>query len=301
MAGRLERAGIVSIGSLAVTTSLWSGTTTLPDASGFSNGDAVSSLDDYIDRYPTVQIERNDGVLVLRLHKDGGPFLWDERTHHDLGELFEYINGDYENRVVVLTGTGDAFCAAVDGPDFMRQAAIDGANFTVRLFRDGARMLRNFVGLEIPVIAAINGPVVSHSELPLLADVVLISDTAEFSDASHFVYGIPPADGMQIVWTQLIGINRARHFLLTGRTILAAEALELGVASEMLPSEDLLPRALELADQWAKLPLWALQNTRAILNQPWRRAMAEDLHAGLAYEHMVTIAGMNARGAEPTA
>jgi enoyl-CoA hydratase/carnithine racemase len=258
-------------------------------------GVSVSSLSDYIDRYPTVHIEREDGVLTLRLHKNDGPFLWDERTHHDLGELFEYINGDHENRVVVLTGTGDAYCAAVDTEDFMRQGAIDGPNYMVRLFRDGARMLRNFVALEIPVIAAVNGPVVSHSELPLLADVVLISDTAEFRDEAHTVQGIVPGDGMQIVWSSLIGINRARHFLLTGRTIEAAEALELGIAAEVLPGGELMPRALELARQWAKLPLWALQNTRAILNQPWRRAFAEDLHAGLAYEYLSMFAAMSAR------
>jgi enoyl-CoA hydratase/carnithine racemase len=255
----------------------------------------VSSLSDYVDRYPTVHIEREDGVLTLRLHKDGGPFLWDERTHHDLGELFEFINNDYENRVVVLTGTGDAYCAAVDTEDFMRQAGIDGQNYIVRLYRDGARMLRNFVALEIPVIAAINGPVVTHSELPLLADVVLISDTAEFRDAAHTVQGIPPGDGMQIVWTQLIGINRARHFLMTGRTIAAEEALELGIAAEVLPSEDLVPRALELARGWAKLPLWTLQNTRAVLNQPWRRAFAEDLHTGLSYEYLSMLATMGKR------
>lgn len=251
----------------------------------------MSTLADYRERYPTVEITREEGVLTLRLHKDGGPFLWDERTHHDLGELFEYINTDYANKVVVLTGTGDAFCGAVDGQDFMRQAAIDGADFPIRLFRDGGRMLRNFVGLEIPVISAIHGPVVSHSELPLLADVVLISDTASFSDQSHWVQGIPPADGMQIVWSQLIGLNRARHFLLTGRTIDAAEAIELGVAGEVLSEAELLPRAYELAHRWAVLPMWALQNTRAVLNQPWRRAMAEDLHSGLAYEHMATMLG----------
>ncbi|MFC8520282.1 enoyl-CoA hydratase/isomerase family protein [Streptomyces sp. NPDC057257] len=255
----------------------------------------MSSLSDYVDRYPTVHIERADGVLTLRLHKDGGPFLWDERTHHDLGELFEYVNGDHENRVVVLTGTGDAYCAAVDTDDFMRQAAIDGPNYMVRLYRDGARMLRNFVALEIPVIAAINGPVVTHSELPLLADVVLISETTEFRDESHMVQGIPPADGMQIVWSNLIGINRARHFLMTGRTIKAEEALALGVAAELLPGGELVPRAYELARQWAKLPLWSLQNTRAALNQPWRRAFAEDLHSGLAYEYMSMFAAMSAR------
>lgn len=249
----------------------------------------MSALEEYVDRYPTVHIEREGGVLLLRLHRDGGPFLWDDRTHHDLGELFEFINTDYENKVVVLTGTGDAFCGAVDGQDFMRQAAIDGANYPVRLFRDGVRMIRNFVGLEIPVISAINGPIVSHSELPLLADIVLISDTAEFSDSSHWVQGIAPADGMQIVWSQLIGPNRARHFLLTGRTIGAEEAMSLGVAGEMLPAEDLLPRALEIAHEWAKRPMWSLQNMRATLNQPWRRLMAEDLHSGLTYEHMASL------------
>ena len=136
----------------------------------------------------------------------------------------------------------------------------------------------------MPVISAINGPVVTHSETPLLADVVLAAETTVFQDATHFLHGLPPGDGMHTIWTTLLGLNRGRHFLLTGRVLTAREALEYGVVGEVLPREDLLPRAWELATTWASFSPATLRGTRAAVTAEWRRLLHEQLHTGLTHE-----------------
>jgi enoyl-CoA hydratase/carnithine racemase len=158
---------------------------------------------------------------------------------------------DSANRVVILTGTGDRFATRFDYGSFSETMKPDIHEFWIRTRTDGLRLLRAFLDIEVPVISAINGPVVTHSETPLLADVVLASEDTVFQDATHFVNGLPPGDGMHVVWTTLLGLNRGRHFLLTGRVLSAREALELGVVAEVLPRPDLLPRAWELATRWA--------------------------------------------------
>jgi enoyl-CoA hydratase/carnithine racemase len=153
-----------------------------------------------------------------------------------------------------------------------------------RLMREGRDLLQKFLEIEVPVIAAVNGPVHIHSELPVLADIVLASDTAEFADRAHFVYGVVPGDGVHVVWPLLIGVNRARHFLVTGRAIGAPEAHSLGVVAEVLPPGELQARAWELAASLERKPPLALRYTRLALVRRIRRELDADLDLGLALE-----------------
>lgn len=249
------------------------------------NGDdSVTTLSDYANRYRCLKFERDSGVLQITLHTDGGPFAFDRQTHNDFGMAFTQVADDPENKVVILTGTGDRFCSDFDYGSFGPAEGEDWPTEWVDTRSHGRKMLMSFIGIDVPVIAAINGPVLSHSELPLLADVVLASDTTIFQDATHFRMGIPPGDGVHVVWTTLIGLNRGRHFLLTGRQMSAQEALELGVVAELLPPDDLLDRAWDLARSWAEFSRNVLCATRSLLTLEWQRLLTSQLDAGLAYE-----------------
>ena len=104
------------------------------------------------------------------------------------------------------------------------------------------------------MIAAVNGPAIVHAELPVMCDIVLAAEHAIFQDVVHFPNGIVPGDGSMWCGRWWLGINRGRYFLLTGQKLSAQEALNLGVVNEVLPREQLLPRAWELAEQLAKQP-----------------------------------------------
>ena len=152
-------------------------------------------------------------------------------------------------------------------------------------YRHGIQRLpRMFEQLEIPVIAAVNGPATVHAELALLCDIVLAADHTVFQDAPHYPSGLVPGDGVHVIWPMLLGPNRGRYFLLTGQRIDAAQALDLGVVSEVLAPEALLPRAHALAAKLARQPTTTLRYTRDAVVQPIRRALLDNLAYGLALE-----------------
>lgn len=146
------------------------------------------------------------------------------------------------------------------------------------------------------MISAINGPALRHSELPLLCDIVLAAEEASFQDSGHFINGLIPGDGMHIIYPMLLGLNRGRYFLLTGQTIEAREAKELGLVSEVLPRQDLLPRAWELAEQLTKQSPLVLRYTRVLLTQYIKRQMHDLLGYGLALEGLGSADSLLNRG-----
>jgi enoyl-CoA hydratase/carnithine racemase len=238
------------------------------------------AFEDYATRYPNVAMRREDGVLELRLHSDGGPLIWGRGPHQQLGHCFADVGADPANRIVILTGTGEHFCARTDDS---LAVEFDAALWD-ELFHDARRLLFNLLEIEVPVITAVNGKASVHAELAVLGDVVLASDDAVFQDAVHFRHGAVPGDGVHVIWPHLIGPIRARYFLLTGQKLTAAEGRELGFVNEVHARESLLGRAHALARELARQPDQTLRYTRALFTRPLKRMLFEDLGFGLAVE-----------------
>lgn len=245
---------------------------------------------DYASRYDTIKFDRTDGVLEVRIHSRGGEAQWNitERGHHnELGLAFTDIARDTENKVVVLTGTGESF---ITGRDSNEQLPEDNLrDLWDRMQDEGISLLENFLTIPVPVIAAVNGPALIHSEIPVMADIVLAAEHAEFADQAHFVNGVVPGDGVQIVWPMLLGPNRGRHFLLTGEHLSAAEAQRLGVVAEVLPAAELLPRAHELAGQLAAKPRRVLRHTKTLLVRDLRRRLRDGIDLGLSAQGLAML------------
>jgi len=244
------------------------------------------TLDHYRDKYDCAQLSRTGtGVLLVRLHTGGGPLVWSSQVHNELGFLFSDIGADRENRVVVLTGTGEAWCQQIDAASFRLSSA---AEWDV-VYWEGRRLLKALMDIEVPVVCAVNGPAIFHPEIPVLNDVVIAAETATFQDAPHFVSGIVPGDGAHVVWTNLLGINRGRYFLLTGQVLDAQAALDCGVVSEVVAPDLLLDRALEIAGRMAENPTLTLRYSRVALTQKLKRLLAEGLETGLAVEALAAL------------
>jgi enoyl-CoA hydratase/carnithine racemase len=241
----------------------------------------VPDLASYGSRYEHVEFTRDDaGVLEMRLHTEGGSLVWGDGPHTELVYAFTDVGGDPENKVVILTGTGERFCADLDRSWV---GAMTSEKFD-KIYQHAKRLMMRLLEIPVPVIAAINGPASVHAELAVLSDIVLASDTTYISDAPHFKYGTIPADGVHIVWPQLLGPNRGRYFLLTAQRLTAQEALELGVVNEVLPPDRLMARAHEHAEKLARQPEVILRYTRDALTQQWKRLFLNDLNLGLALE-----------------
>lgn len=241
---------------------------------------------DYRDRYNNVALERRDnGVLVVRFHTEGGPFIWSEESHEELGYLFADIGADRENRVIVMTATGDVWCEEINFESFSLNSPAEWDH----TFYDGRKLLNNLLDIEVPIIAAVNGPARFHPEIPVLSDIVIASDSALFQDAPHFMGGIVPADGAHVVWSHLLGPNRGRYFLLMGQEIGAQQALDYGIVGEVVPQAGLIDRAIEIADKFAANTDLTLRYSRVALTQRYKRLMDEGLSLGLGLEALAAI------------
>jgi enoyl-CoA hydratase/carnithine racemase len=246
----------------------------------------MTDLADYQNSFTRARLRREDGILEVRLGASPDESLvWDEPAHRELPALFAAIASDRQNRVMILTGTGDDFCVRGEGGgwDLSRPAGWD------KIYWEGKALLRSLLDIEIPVISAVNGQARIHAEVAVLGDIVLASETAVFQDAAHFSAGAVPGDGVHVVWPLLLGPNRGRAFLLTGMELSAHEALACGVVAEVLPPERLVDRAWEVARQLSQASDLTLRYTRVLLTEPLRRAIAADLGYGLALEGLAAI------------
>jgi enoyl-CoA hydratase/carnithine racemase len=249
----------------------------------------MSRFDSYATKYSCIHMRRENGILEMRFHTDNGPLRWGLVPHGELPDAFADVGRDRDNRVVILTGTGDEFSGirASTGTRSLSQGIT--ANAFDRVHWEGRALLMNLLNIEVPVIAAINGPAWRHCEIPLLSDIVLASDTAAFQDSAHFMSGMLPGDGMHILMPMLLGMNRGRYFLLTGQTLSAQEAKELGLVAEILPPDKVLARAWEHAEMLAQKPTLLLRYTRLMFTEYLRKRMQDLLGYGLAMEGLALM------------
>lgn len=249
----------------------------------------MSRFEGYRDRFSCLRMRREDGILEMRLHTEDGPLRWGLVPHGELPDAFAEAGRDRDNRVVILTGTGGEFSGVRASAATRSLTQGITANAYDRVHWEGRALLMNLLNIEVPVIAAVNGPAWRHCEIPLLSDIVLASETAQFQDSAHFMSGMLPGDGMHIVMPLLMGMNRGRYFLLTGQTLSAQEALSLGLVNEVLPRAEVLDRAWEHARLLAQQPTLLLRYTRLMFTEYLRKRMQDLLGYGLAMEGLALM------------
>src|SRR5258705_4430335 len=185
----------------------------------------MSRLEPYRDSFHNARLARSkSGVLEVALHTDGGTLVFNGHTHEQFVDLFHAIGSDPDNRVVILTGSGNAFMETIspEGFDFFTPRGYD------KIYREGRKVLMNILDIEAPLIAAVNGPVRLHSEYILLSDIVLATPAAVFQDKPHFEFGIVPGDGVNLLWQEAIGTIRGPYFPLPRPELDAKTAKEWG-------------------------------------------------------------------------
>ena len=236
--------------------------------------------------YQHANLKFEGGLLEITFHSEGKPLLWNGAVHDELAELFGDISRNPDVRAVIMSGTGDTF-SGPPAQDFkfpvLNPEQWEGIRW------HGEQLVMNLLNIQAPVIACVNGPALRHPEIPLLADIVLAADDGGVQDAGHFIVNAVPGDGMHIIFPALLGMNRARYFLMTGQTLNAQECKTLGLVNEILPRNELLPRARELAAELLSRNHLMLRYTRNLLVHQIKTTVHELLGYGLALEGLAVV------------
>jgi len=188
------------------------------------------------------------------------------------GELFEdaarRINADRDVRCAILTGAGRAFSGGGNLKAMReRSGTFSGGGMRIRDgYRDAIhRMVRAIWTIEVPLIAAVNGPAIGlGNDVACLADLRIAADTAVFA-ASFLRMGLIPGDGGSWILPRVIGRARAAELFFTGDTIDATTALAWGLVSQVVPASDLIGEANALAARICRQPPDVLRLTKRLM------------------------------------
>lgn len=220
----------------------------------------------------TVLYVQTRHTAIITLMKPERRNAVDGKMAEELADAFRQFDADENVSVAILKGDDDAFCA---GADLKAVSSGQGAN-RVEETGDGP-MGPTRMSLSKPVIAAIEGPAVAGGlELALWCDLRVASETAVFGVYCRR-FGVPLIDGGTVRLPRLIGQSRAMDMILTGRSVDASEAYEMGLVNRLAKPGQAIDRAMELADQIAAFPQICLRNDRRSVYDQWSLSEADAL------------------------
>jgi enoyl-CoA hydratase/carnithine racemase len=225
-------------------------------------------------------VEGRVALLTLNRH-DVRNELTGTRLAAEIAAVAEWINHDERISTLLITGDGSAFSA---GGNIKHMRDRDQGSFAGDVaavqasYRHGIqRMALAMDALEVPAIAAVNGPAVGAGfDLALMCDVRIGSTTAQVAE-SFLGLGLIPGDGGGWLLQRLVGYQRAAELSFSGRAVEASEALALGIFIEVVEPDDLMARARELAASFAGKPPQAVRLTKRLLRYGQRMAFKDYL------------------------
>ncbi|WBU53914.1 enoyl-CoA hydratase/isomerase family protein [Paracoccus sp. SCSIO 75233] len=237
-----------------------------------------------IKQYPHVETERDGSVLIIRLDNAGAKNALTREMRYSLRDIVREIEDDRSVRAVYLTAKGDAFCA---GGDLNMLINAHQPWEVHRRFRHANRLFPPLMTLDRPVVCGVKGYAVGGGMgLALCADVIIAAESAQFM-SGFYRLGVVPDCMALFTLPRLVGLARARNFLLTNGTWSAKEAADLGVAAKVVPDADLDAEGLALAQKLASGPAEIMGLSKLIMLKSFEKSiddmmLYEDLGQSLA-------------------
>ena len=227
--------------------------------------------------YKTLIYEKKENIGLLTINRPEKLNAISNELISELKKLLDEIENDEELRVLIITGAGDkAFVAGADIKELVDRDARLGR----RVSQERQGIFSRIENLPVPVIAAVNGYALGGGlELALACSIRICSEKAQFG-APEVKLGIIPGDGGTQRLPRLVGLGRAMEMILTGDFIDAQEAYRIGLVNKVLPQEELMDKAMELAKKIASRPPLAVRFAKEAVN----RSQEGDAASGFALE-----------------
>lgn len=223
-----------------------------------------------------VELEKKGAVGVITMNRPEALNALNVQVLRDLDAVLDQVEQDDEILVAVLTGAGRSFVAGADIGQMSAFTAVEAKAFGVY----GNKVFSKLENLTKPTIAAVNGFALGGGcELSMACDIRLASEKAKFGQPEVGL-GITPGFGGTQRLARIVGVSNAMELILTAKTIRAEEAKELGLVSHVYPAEELMDKALELANAIAANAQIAVRQSKAAI----RRGLQTDIATGTAFE-----------------
>ena len=226
---------------------------------------------------------KDNGVLLMTINRPEVMNATNARLHWELTKIWDVIQHDDSVKNVVVTGAGDRAFSA--GGDLEWVSSMVGNPKEVEAVRkEAADLVYNILNFEKPIISAINGVAVGAGlVVAMLADISVISkEKGKFTDG-HVKLGVAAGDHAAIIWPLLCGMAKAKYYLMTAEFVSGEEAERMGMVSLCVTHDELMDKAMSVADQLAKGSQSAINGTKNTLNG-WMKMASPIFEASLREE-----------------
>jgi enoyl-CoA hydratase/carnithine racemase len=240
------------------------------------------------EKYLDLKIEVADRVATVALNRPAARNAINQRLIRELRTIWDDLADDPAVNAVLLTGSGDFFSVGGDvkamserpGGDVLEEGEVHDPMISRRL-------VNRLLELDKPIIAAINGDCIGlAATIALLSDVTVISDDARIGDTHVSRVGLVAGDGGTVIWPLLVGVSKAKEFLMRGTLLKGREAERIGLVNHCVAKAEVLTTARQIAQELADGPTWAIRWTKLSVNQIVKDRVNHLLEASMALEQV---------------
>ena len=240
------------------------------------------------DKYKDLKIEVTNRVATVTINRPEARNAINQRLIRELRTIWDDLADDMEVQAVVVTGAGDFFSVGGDvkamserpGGDVLEEGEVHDPMVSRRL-------VHRLLELDKPVVSAINGDCIGlAATIALLCDISVMADEARIGDTHVSRVGLVAGDGGTVIWPLLVGVNKAKEFLMRGTLLKGAEAEGLGLVNHCVKRAEVLALAQKIAQELADGPTWAIRWTKLSVNQIVKERVNHLLEASMALEQV---------------
>lgn len=238
-------------------------------------------------KYKTIKIDKVDKTAIVMFNRPEVLNAVNAEMHAELVSIFKDLADDEEVRAVILTGAGRAFSAGGDIKWMLEMK--HNPNSIMSSHHEAKQIINGILNLKVPIIAAVNGPAVGlGATIALFCDIIIASEDAQIGDP-HVKMGIVAGDGGAVIWPLLVGVAKAKELLMTGDLVNAKEAERIGLINKVVPKEELMSTAINLAQRFTEGPGLAICWTKVVINKIIKQYVNLILDNSLAFESITFL------------
>ncbi len=236
------------------------------------------------DNFTRLEFEySDDGIMRVIMNTPGRLNAADADMHRELADIWPVLDADPDVNCIIIKGAGKAFSAGGDLD--MVQEMTESFEVRAQVWREARDLVYNIINCTTPVVSAMRGPAVGAGLVAgLLADISIASKTAKIIDG-HTRLGVAAGDHAAIIWPLLIGIAKAKYYLMLCEPIGGEEAERIGLVSLCVEDDELDAKAEAVAAKLCTSSHTAVRWTKYSLNN-WLRQAGPAFDASLALEFM---------------